>query len=150
MNILTKVGAALQLLFGTIAEEAGKVAGVIVRQRKFTCLSLARTFVLGFLHKPDASDEELAQIAVACGAAVTPQAVDQRHTPKLVKFLEELFRRGTKVVVRAQQTLGTILERFTQVTILDSTTITVPASLKERFPGCGGSYGSGAAALVSN
>ena len=147
MNILTKVGAALQLLFGTIAEDAGKVAGIIVRQRKFTCLSLARTFVLGFLHKPNASDEDLAQMAVQCGVAVTPQAVEQRHTAKLVTFLEELFRHAATVVVASTRTLATLLDRFTNVTILDSTTITVPDSMRERFRGCGGRHGSGKAAL---
>ena len=92
MNIMTTVGAAIQKLLGPLAEQAGELTKIIVRQRKFTCLSLARTFVMGFLQKPDASDEELAQVAVQCGANVTPQAVEQRYTTKLVKFLEELFR----------------------------------------------------------
>jgi hypothetical protein len=72
VEIIAKVGAAMQILFGTLAEEAGKVSGVIVRQRKFTCFSLAKTFVLGFLQKPNASDEELARIAVQCGADASP------------------------------------------------------------------------------
>jgi hypothetical protein len=42
MGIIAKVGAALQELFGKIAEQAGQTSGVIVRQRKFTALSLAR------------------------------------------------------------------------------------------------------------
>lgn len=147
MSIITKVGVVLQQVFGPLAEEAAKVSGVIVRQRKFTPLSLARTFVLGFLHNPNASDEELAQMAVSCGAAVTPQAVDQRHTPKLVTFLEELFRRAAGMVVRAQTSLAPLLERFTNVVVLDSTTITLPDSMQEQFPGCGGSYEGGKAAL---
>src|SRR5580704_14725260 len=108
MGIIAKVGAALQELFGKIAEEASQTSGVIVRKRKFTGLSLARTFVLGFLRNPEASDEELAQIAVQCGADVTPQAVDQRHSPKLVKFFEELFRGATKVVVGSTKALSPI------------------------------------------
>jgi hypothetical protein len=147
MNIIAKVGAAMQVLFGPVAEKAGKVAGVIVRKRKFTSLSLAKTFVLGTLQKPNASDEDLAQIAVQCGASVTPQAIDQRHTAKLVKFFEEMFRGSMKVVVEAKKTLAPLLERFTKVTILDSTTTTLPDSMAEQFPGCGGSYNSGKAAL---
>lgn len=83
MGIIAKVGAALQQLLGMCAEEAAQSTGVIVRKRKFTGISLARTFVLGFLRNPEASAEDLAQIAVQCGADVTPQAIDQRHTPKL-------------------------------------------------------------------
>jgi DDE family transposase len=147
MGIIAKVGAALQQLFGKIAEQASEQSGVIVRQRKFTGLSLARTFVLGFLRNPEASDEELARIAVQCGAEVTPQAIDQRHTPKLVQFLKELFCEATKVVVGSDKALAPILERFSSVIVLDSSTITLPDSLKEESPGCGGSYGGGAAAM---
>src|SRR5260221_13821608 len=111
MSIIAKAGAAMQVLFGAVAEEAGKIAKVIVRKRKFTNLTLAKTFVLGFLRKPDSSDEELAQIAVQCGASVTPQAIDQRHTPKLVKFFEEMFRGGIKQVVESSaETMAPILE----------------------------------------
>lgn len=101
MGMVAQVGAAVQRLFGPLAAEAGRESRVIGRQRKFTALSLARTFVLGFLHKPDASDEELARVAVQSGAAVTPQAIDQRHTPQLVAFLEGLFRRAVRVSGRS-------------------------------------------------
>lgn len=147
MGILAKVGSALQRLFGDIAQTAADESGVIERTRKFTAGSLARTFVLGFLQNPKASDEKLAQIAAQCDAAVTPQAIEQRHTPKLVAFLQKLFCGATKLVVGSDQALAPILERFTSVTLLDSSTITLPDELQEQFRGCGGSYGSGAAAL---
>ena len=99
VSIVAKVGAAMQVLFGRIAEEAGKKTGVIVRQRKFTYFSLAKTFVLGFLQKPNASDAELAQMAVQCGADVTPQAVEQRQTQKLAAFLKEIFREATALII---------------------------------------------------
>jgi len=147
MGILAKVGGALQRLFGEIAQNAARESGVIQRRRKFNPVSLARTFVLGFLQDPEASDEKLAQMAVQCGAAVTPQAIDQRHTPKLVDFLERLFRGATKLVVGSDKALAPILERFTSVTVIDSSTITLPDEMQGQFRGCGGSYGSGAAAL---
>lgn len=147
MRIIAKVGAALQRLFGDMVEKAAVSSGVIARKRKFTGLSLARTFVLGFLRNPEASDDELAQMAVQCGAAVTPQAIEQRHTLKLVTFLETLFREATKVVVGSHQALAPFLERFSRVTVLDSSTITLPDSMAEQYPGCGGSHGGGQAAL---
>lgn len=147
MGIIARVGIALQELFGNIAEAAAKTSGVIVRKRKFNAMSLARTFVLGYLLNPKASDEDLAQIAVQCGVEVTPQAIDQRHTSKMVKFLESLFRGATKVVVGSQKALAPILERFSSVTVLDSSAIGLPDSQQEEFPGCGGSYGGGAATM---
>src|SRR5262249_51663288 len=109
MGIIATVGRAMQRLFGEFAEQAAQESGVIVRQRKFSALSLARTFVLGFLEKPTASDEDLAHIAVQCGAVVTPQAVEQRQTPKLVGFLRSLFGKGIQVVVGAEKALAPIL-----------------------------------------
>ena len=147
MKIVAKVGAALQLLFGEIVDHAHAAAPVVLRRRQFTPGSLARTFVLGFLENPRASDEELAQVAARCGASVTPQAVEQRHTKRLVQFLEELFRRAIKVVVESEQSLAPLLERFSAVTLLDSSVITLPNGQKERFPGCGGSYDSSQAAV---
>ena len=147
MGILAKVGGALQRLFGEIAQTAAAESGVIRRTRKFNPLSLARTFILGFLHDPKGSDEKLAQMAVQCGAPVTPQAIEQRHTPKLVDFLERLFRGATRLVVGTDKALAPILERFTKVTVIDSSTITLPDEMQEQFRGCGGNYGGGAAAM---
>jgi hypothetical protein len=147
MEIIATVGARLQRLLGPGAAEAAAESGVIVRQRKFTGLSLARTFVLGFLQNPDASDEQLAQMAVQCGADVTPQAVAQRYSPTLVQFLQGLFRRASQLAFGAQRSLAPLLDRFTSVTVLDSSTIALPDRLHEEFPGCGGSHGGGAAAM---
>ena len=147
MGIIAKVGTALQGLFGNIAEAAAQTSGVIVRKRKFDGMSLGRTFVLGYLQNPKASDEDLAQIAVQCGVEVTPQAIDQRHSPKLVEFLKTLFQAATKVVVGSDKALAPILERFTSVNVLDSSTIGLPDSQQHEYPGCGGSHGGGAAAM---
>ncbi len=51
---------AIQQLFGPLVEAAAASSGVIQRKRTLTASSLARTFVLGFLRKPRATDEDLA------------------------------------------------------------------------------------------
>ena len=147
MDIIAKVGGALQQVFGEIAVLASQASGVIQRQRKFDAHSLLKTFVLGFLQNPKAGDEELAQMAAQCGADVTPQAIEQRHTPALVMFLESVFRESVKLVIRSDQALAPILRRFASVVLLDSSTFTLPDEMQKQFRGCGGSYGSGAAAM---
>jgi hypothetical protein len=137
----------LQRLFGSIAEEAAKESGVIQRKRKFTSQSLAMTFVLGHLEDPDISDEGLAQLAAQGGADVTTQAVEQRYSPRMIKFLEQLFRKATKLVIASDKSMAPILERFSSASLLDSSTITLPDSMKEQFAGCGGSHGGGQAAM---
>jgi hypothetical protein len=147
MRIIDRVASALQDVFGECAEAAGRTSGVIRRKRKFDAISLAKTFVLGFLQKPSASDEELAQMAAQLGVVVTPQAIDQRHAPRTANFLEELFRHTVRWVVGSKKSLAPILERFTSVTLMDSTIINLPAELKQRFAGCGGPLGGGQAAM---
>jgi hypothetical protein len=147
MEIIARVGRALQQLFGEIAEATGEANKVIVRKRKFTAQSLAQTFVLGFLRNPRATHEELAQIAVEIGVEVTPQAIEQRFTPKLATFLKGLYCKAAKMVIGSDKALAPILERFSSVTLLDSSTIALPDSMQEEYAGCGGGRGGGAAAM---
>lgn len=106
MGILAKVGASMQRLFGEVALEAADESGVIQRTRIFTPMSLAKTFVLGFLQNPRASDEKLAQMAAQCGAAVTPQAIEKRHTPQMVAFMKKLFCEAAKIIVKSDKSLA--------------------------------------------
>lgn len=147
MGIVARVAKAMQQVLGPDADEAAQACQVIQRERKFTAATLAQTFVLGFLAKPDAKDEELAQTAALCGVEVTPQAVEQRYTPRLVTFLEGLFRKAMQSVLGTKPALTSLLQRFAQVMVLDSTTIALPAELAARFPGCGGGHGGGDAAV---
>ena len=55
MEMLAKVGAALQQVLGPVVEEASARTRVIQRRREFSPMSLAMTFVLGHLWKPRAS-----------------------------------------------------------------------------------------------
>jgi IS4 transposase len=140
MEIVAKAGAAFQRLFGPVVAEVAERTNIIQRQREFTPLSLAMTFVIGHLWKPKASLADLAKVAVQAGAEVSPQAVDQRYTPKLVEFLEQLFRESLRIVVTGSHSLAPLLERFTSVTLLDSSVVALPDSQSSRFAGCGGSY----------
>jgi hypothetical protein len=147
MGIIAKVSAALQSLVGTMAEEVALDHPVVLRRRKFTTSTLAQTFIFGFLARPRASDEELAQMAALCGVAVTAQAVEQRFTPRLAGFLEALFRRASRQAIGSSKRLAPLLDRFAAVLVLDSSTVTLPDTLRGRFPGCGGSHGGGQAAM---
>jgi hypothetical protein len=143
MAIVAKVVSLVETLLGPLAEEVAREVPVVKRRRKFSAATLARTFVLGFLAKPRASDEDLARMAARCGIEVTTQAVEQRSTPAMADFLEALFRRASRLRVQADRALAPLVERFPAVLILDSTSLALPSALKDRFPGCGGSYGGG-------
>lgn len=147
MRIITKVAATVQSLVHAMAEDVAKECPIVLRRRKFSTATLAQTFILGFLAKPRASDEDLAEMAALLGVQVTAQAIEQRHTPRLADFLEALFRRASQDIVKSSKLLAPLLERFTAVLLLDSTTVTLPDDLQPRFRGCGGTHGGGQAAM---
>jgi len=145
LEIVSRVASAVQRVFGTVAEEVGRECQLIKRRRVFTAASLAKTLVFGFLQNPRASWEELAEVAATCGAPVSPQAVEQRFTPQLVRFLFGLCERMVGEVVAAAPSLVPLLQRFNGVFMHDSTTVTLPTEYAESWPGCGG--GGSAAGL---
>jgi len=147
MSILTKVSNALKTAFLKNAEEINLQANVVKRRRKFTPTSLAMTFILAILKDPDASCENIAGMAVASGIEVSAQAVEQRYSPELVTFFKLLFQSMTQIAVASDKALAPILERFSEVVLIDSSTISLPDSEAENHRGCGGSHGGGKAAL---
>jgi hypothetical protein len=147
MAIVAKVARLVEGLLNSWTEEVAQEVPVVKRRRKFSPATLAQTFILGYLAKPRASDEDLARMAARCGVPVTTQAVEQRFTQTTVDFLEALFRRAVQERLRAHRALAPLLERFPAVFLQDATAIVLPEELSDRFPGCGGSHGAGQAAI---
>lgn len=145
MLIIPQIARSVKSLFTSLADRAAATSKVILRKRKLTPQGLASTFVLGFLKNPLATDEHLAQMAAANGEPVTTQAISQRYHPRLVQFLRTLFELAVAERVASANLFGPLLARFTDIQILDSTTITLPEELASEFPGCGGSHGGEAA-----
>ena len=147
MQIVSRVASALQTVLGTVANRAAQDSGTVQRKRKFCGATLVQTFVLGFLHKPQARPEDLAMTARQLGVEVTPRAIEKRYTPALTACLRQVLEQALEQVVAAGSRTIPLLRKFTAVRIGDSTTIGLPDELAEQFPGCGGSSGSGKAAM---
>lgn len=146
MEMVARTAMVLQGLMTTVATEVGRACRLIKRKREFTESSLVATFVLGFLRHPQATWDQLALVASDLGANVTPQAVEQRVTPVLRDTLKEVWLQAIGCVVKADERVQPLLQRFSHVLIGDSTTIPLCDALADEFPGCGGSHGSGKAA----
>ncbi len=147
MIIISQIREALQSMFSQCAELANQEHRVIERVRKFNPHSLAQTFILAFLQNPQANSEEIAGMAASCGAPMTKQAIDKRFTQKAADFFEAVFRQATKLVVRSDRSLAPLLDRFTEVIVIDASSISLPDSQQDRFKGRGGSHGYGKSAL---
>jgi hypothetical protein len=144
MQSVKKLVECLQSVVGGWATEANQKSQVVRRERKFSAGTLAMTFVFGFLRNARASARDLAQTAAAIGVEVTEQAIEKRYTPALATFLRETFMQAVQSQVSSERVLAPLLERFTDVLLLDSTGISLPPELAEEFPGCGGSAGAAA------
>ena len=130
---LTNAAQALQTTFHECADIAQEQSQVIRRNRKFSAQTLASTFVLGLLANPRASSDDLVLTAADLGIEVSSQAIDQRYTESMTTFFRELFTQMLGVVVRSQHSLAEIIERFTEVNLLDSSSIQLPDSMADEF-----------------
>lgn len=147
MLSLSGVAEVLKGLLGADAEAVAEDAGLIRRERKFTASTLISTVVLGSLQNGEASSEYLARMASDLGVDVTAKAVRKRFTPQLVGTLRSLLQKALNKVITAPPVPTEILNKFTAVSVGDSTTVTLPDEMAEEFPGCGGSSESGKAAM---
>ena len=147
MSIVTQVTELLQGLLGEPMDVLARETGCVKRERKFSGSTLLSTLVLTVSRNPQPKPRDYQSTAAQLGVDVTENAIAQRFTPALVKFLEAAIKRILSHVLTTDAPPIELLGRFTQVVIGDSTTVTLPDEYAEQFPGCGGSHGSGKAAL---
>jgi Transposase DDE domain len=114
---------------------------------KFTPSTLVQTLVYGWLAQPDATVEQLAQMAARLGVEVSAQAIDQRFTTTTATLLHQVLTASIQQLVAAEAVAIPILQRFTSKRVHDSTTISLPDSLSSTWLGCGNDTGRGTAGL---
>jgi hypothetical protein len=147
MQIVAKVAAAMQVVFGTTLDNLARTTGCVRRQRKFSGVSLVRMMVLTLLQHPEAKDRHYCAMAAKLGVRVTEEAVEQRFTPRLVCLLAEVLKHAVAQTLQAKPVATRLLQKFTDVRIGDSTTLALPDELADQFPGCGGTGKACKAAL---
>jgi Transposase DDE domain len=138
MSMVTQIAQAMQTVLTTTAEQAARASGFCQRRSKLGGAAFAQTLVFGCLGHPSTRLEDLAQTAAACGAAVYPQALDQRFTPQAADYLRRVLAAAVEQVCAADATLLPLLQKFQGVAIEDSTTVVLPDVLREHWPGCRG------------
>jgi hypothetical protein len=128
-------------LFGKTAKQKAKEIGFEKRERKISAslflMSLICTvYTYGKITLTNLSSVAR-QIDKKCDAS--EQAFDKKFTKKALEFLQAMFAIVLKENVPGANAIIPLISVFTAVYVLDSTTVSLPESLKEQFPGCGGS-----------
>jgi Transposase DDE domain len=147
MEILCTAARRLQQLFGSPLDDLAIAAGLIRRRRKFDAAVLLKMLVLTVLKKPDPRPSDLKRMASQLGVHASKAAVVGRFSDRLAAFLRGVLERAIGRIVAGEPAAITLLEGFTAVFIGDATTVTLPDRYAEQFPGCGGTAGSGRAAM---
>lgn len=136
------LAAALQTLLTKTADQAAKEVGFSVRKRKITGAGFVQALVLGWLSRPDATLDDL-----AAPLDVRVQSLHQRFNARAVALLQRVLAATLEFLFEARPETIPLLRRFPEVRIEDATSVALPASLADAFPGCGGPDQTGRAGL---
>jgi hypothetical protein len=148
MILVSDLAATVQTLLTDEAEAAARDTGWVRRCRQFNGATLVQTLVLGWLQQPQAPIDALADMAADLGVDVSPQALDKRCNPAGTHCLARVLTQALQRLVAAEPRALALLSRFDGVYLYDSTTVALPRSLVQQFPGSGrGSDGQRPAAL---
>jgi Transposase DDE domain len=133
-------GTGLPEVLQSIFEECALMIDneCIKRKRVLNGSSLAKILVFGLLQDPDATGVALSQAAANIGVSISSQGIENRlDQPAVAEFLRSLLELAIKKGVAVPSTLDKILQRFTAVELMDSTTVTLPDALEDIWSGCG-------------
>ena len=141
MSMLTQIAESMQNVLVHDAEQLGRSTGFIQRQRKLTGSLYAQTLVLGWWEKPDATLNELCQTAATLGLDIGVQSLDDRFGETSSLFMRQVLESAVCEVISADPVSIPLLERFAGVWLQDTSTLSLPDSLRDLWPGCGGTRG---------
>src|SRR3989304_2265783 len=119
MSIVTQVTELLQGLLGESMDVLARETGCVKRERKFSGSTLLSTLVLSILRNPKSKPQDFQTTAAQRGVDVTENAITQRFTPALVKFLEAALKPVLSHVLTTDGPPIELLGRFTRVEIGD-------------------------------
>lgn len=139
MWTVTQVSSTLQQVVTTTANQLARETGFVQRASKVTGAAFVQTLLFGWLNNPQATLQQLAQMAGTVGVAISPQGLEQRFTQAAATFLRRVLEAAVTHVVTAHPVAIPLFSRFAGVYLLDSSTVVLPDELAVVWQGCGGS-----------
>ncbi len=148
MPTLSHLPNALQNLLLHTPRLAGLESGFLMRQSKLSPELFVQTLVFGWLANPSSSLQQLAQTAALTGTNLSAQALDQRFNPKAAQCLKLVLEAALQLVFACDPVATTLLSRFTNVYLIDTSVIVLPDELLSVWAGCGGTSGKSSSIKV--
>src|ERR687893_682617 len=113
LMMLPQISATMHSVLTTTTEAAATTLRYAKRpdRAKFTPSTLIQTLVFGWFATPEATVEQLAQMASRLGVDVSAQAIDQRCTPATATLLQQVLSASIQHVISADPVAIPILQR---------------------------------------
>jgi hypothetical protein len=143
MWTVAQLSTTMQWLVTTTSDGLARETGFVRRASKLTGAHFVQALVFGWLNNPNATLQQLAQMAGTIGVPISPQGLDQRFSQAAATLLRRVLEVAIGQLVTADPVAIPLLQRFAGVYLLDSSTIVLPNALAEIWHGCGGGHAAG-------
>lgn len=141
MKLTKLVSRLFKLFIPSIIEEIAKSTGFMKRHSKLLPETFAKAMTLGLLDVKNITEEVLAKKceSIQNGVTLSKQAI-QARLKDCVPFLKELLKRAFSLIYTTalEQHSSLLLKYFTDVKVLDATTISLPDQVQDDYAGMGG------------
>jgi hypothetical protein len=134
-KILSNMSTKITNFFKNKVNQVDKVTHFVKRRSKITAPVFVETLVTGCLADPKISLERLSYMMKERGVKVTRQGLDQRFTPEASLLMKKVFIESIQEFKMERKEVLNLLKPFRCVNIQDSSVVTLPGSLKERWKG---------------
>jgi hypothetical protein len=135
---LNKASKIVTNFFNKSAVKIARVTRFVQRKSEMTGPLFLQTLTFGWIENPSASLNDLADVADDLGVKITGSGINERIHERTVDFMQNMFSESVELFRNHMPLKIDILQQFSAIELLDSTTIALPDSLHEEYPGCGG------------
>jgi hypothetical protein len=135
---LQTIAGKIKFFFDDSVNQIARQTKFVQRQSKLDGLNFLQALVFGFIENPEGSLNHMAQVCLDLDVEITPQGIDERINEHSVAFLEGMFSQAMETFKNNQPVPLEVLQQFTAINLLDSSTKALPDNMVEESPGCGG------------
>ena len=136
---LSEICSTVMNFFNKRVKELDKTVKFVKRKSKLGAQVFAEVLISGCLSDPTISLERLCKLIKERGIKISKQGLHQRFNREASTLMENLFIDSLQQFQTEKRVMIDLLKPFSTVQLRDSSGISLPASLKNLYKGCGGS-----------
>ena len=141
MKLTKLVSRLFKLFIPYVIEEIAKSSGFMKRHSKLRPETFAKAMTLGLLDAKNITEEVIAEkcASIQNGVSLTKQAIQSR-LKESIPFLKELLKKAFSLIYSnaLDEHSSLLLKYFTDVKVLDATTISLLDNVANDYVGMGG------------